>query len=223
MNTLKILTIKSIILAHKFGDLMHYLKLLKKIFLLGIFALFFNCDAIATCEAPKIEPMNCSDSYLINFILPQVVIPFNGVDPVIRISDAVKELVKLKRVNTRFYKLLTNENIRKILIHAGFNLDIVNTGNPFPLYEAARLGDSPMVTALIIAGVDINKQANKPGNIIHKKTALHTAVLSGHLAIIEQLILAGANVSIADAFGHIPEQYTSSQLVLNVLRQAPQN
>lgn len=62
------------------------------------------------------------------------------------------------------------------------------------LYEAARRGDAPAVTALLDKGADVNAKFR------YGSTALFKAAERGHVEVIKVLLARGADVTVKDTF-----------------------
>lgn len=160
-----------------------------------------------------------NDNFLLLHFFPQIINESSdlGKNTVQGICNALKKLTRLRTVCKRFNQLLTNENLRIILTTAGFDLNILNTGNLPPLYQAVQWYDATntsllnKIKLLIIAGANINQQVNRPRTIDHEKTALHLAYTFGYDNIAQILIKAGADTGIKDVCGFTAEDYKSLQ------------
>lgn len=63
--------------------------------------------------------------------------------------------------------------------------------DPAALHDASRNGDATAVADLIRRGVDVNAVSEKG------RTALHLAAREGHLAVVQQLLTAGATIDLS--------------------------
>lgn len=68
--------------------------------------------------------------------------------------------------------------------------------HPDLLHTAAGDGDGERVALIVSLGFDVNRMTSR--------TPLHEAALHGHLAIVRQLIAAGANAALRDPHHHAP-------------------
>src|SRR6185369_11552878 len=81
------------------------------------------------------------------------------------------------------------------LIAAGANVKLPNNYGVFPLLDASRTGDTPMIAALLKAGVNVNQFLSPDG-----ESPLMAASRTGKLDAVELLLKAGADPNAADNF-----------------------
>jgi ankyrin repeat protein len=97
-------------------------------------------------------------------------------------------------------------NDRKILKETGFEkLDV--------LMDAARHGDQKQLAALLAEGVNPNMQRSPD-----QETAMHFAVIQGHIEIVKQLLDASANPNITDKDGYTPLSFAASEGEKDILQ-----
>ena len=93
-----------------------------------------------------------------------------------------------------------DEVVSLLLQHgADPNQSTGSTASVFPLHRAAELGDVQSVVALLKAGADANAVSARDGT-----TALHAAVATGRVRIVQELISAGARPNVKDKTGLTP-------------------
>ena len=79
-------------------------------------------------------------------------------------------------------------NAIKNLIQLGADIDARNTGRT-PLYDAACLGLTSIVSDLIAAGASVEKMT------VHGGAPLHVAIIEGHRDVVEKLVKCGCNTT----------------------------
>ncbi|MGE5235517.1 MAG: ankyrin repeat domain-containing protein [Acidobacteriota bacterium] len=92
------------------------------------------------------------------------------------------------------------ERLAELLDHAPARVDEFAPDGFWPLGLAAFFGQHAAVEALIARGADINLKARNAVGV----AALHAAIAGGHLAIVETLVRAGADVNARQQGGYTP-------------------
>eukprot|EP01100_Stratorugosa_tubuloviscum_P001092 TRINITY_DN1244_c1_g1_i1.p1 TRINITY_DN1244_c1_g1~~TRINITY_DN1244_c1_g1_i1.p1 ORF type:complete len:155 (-),score=58.83 TRINITY_DN1244_c1_g1_i1:107-571(-) len=85
-----------------------------------------------------------------------------------------------------------------------------------PIHIAARAGQEEILDYIINRGGKINKKTYRNRNTESRKhqTCLHLAAENSHFGIVEYLISKGADKSIRDMNNKLPEELTTSRIVL---------
>ena len=139
-----------------------------------------------------------------------------------RVEQLLKEGAKPDKYlgeygRTALYRAAQNghNDIAKILIEAGANVNTQDNVGWTALYWAARNGHNDIVKILIEAGADVNIQESDGW------TALSRAAEKGHNDIAKILFIAGANVNKQDI--HMMLAQGQYDLVTEVLKKLPKN
>lgn len=130
------------------------------------------------------------------------------------ICEAARCLIKLRLVNTNLNKLLTDVNVRNILIYAGADLSILNKvfnqDGDTPLHSVVELGSVSLARLLVLCGADVNIQIKKKG-WSEAQTPLFIAVALSNGCMARFLISAGASICLCDSQGMTPLALAQSQ------------
>uniref|UniRef100_A0A182NEL8 ANK_REP_REGION domain-containing protein n=1 Tax=Anopheles dirus TaxID=7168 RepID=A0A182NEL8_9DIPT len=102
-----------------------------------------------------------------------------------------------------------HDHVVKILLHNGAFIDAVRCDGATALFKAAHKGHSAVVHELL-------KFRPNLGPLANGETALHAAVMFGHLPIVKQLIAAGSDATIANQDGYTPLQLARQQKLASV-------
>ncbi|EED23250.1 unc-44 ankyrin, putative [Talaromyces stipitatus ATCC 10500] len=95
---------------------------------------------------------------------------------------------------------LGNEEMVKLFLDQGGNVDERDALGYTPLVAAASSGNDKLLTLLIQQGADLNARGSRGG------TALHQASHVGHAGAVRILLKAGANPDVRDISGRTPLQ-----------------
>uniref|UniRef100_A0A182VUS2 Uncharacterized protein n=1 Tax=Anopheles minimus TaxID=112268 RepID=A0A182VUS2_9DIPT len=102
-----------------------------------------------------------------------------------------------------------HDHVVKILLHNGALVDAVRCDGATALFKAAHKGHSAVVHELLKFRPNLGKLANG-------ETALHAAVMFGHLPIVKQLVAAGSDYTIPNQDGYTPLQIARQQKFASV-------
>ncbi|ETN62064.1 hypothetical protein AND_006257 [Anopheles darlingi] len=102
-----------------------------------------------------------------------------------------------------------HDHIVKILLHHGAYVDAVRCDGATALFKAAHKGHSSVVHELL-------KHRPCLGLLENGETALHAAVMFGHLPIVKQLVGAGCDCGVKNQDGYTPLQLARQQQYASV-------
>ena len=94
--------------------------------------------------------------------------------------------------------------IIKVLAAHGGDINTTESLGRTPLIKAAISGFAEMASILTEKGADVSIKDTP-----YKRTALHFAVLYGHLDIVKHLIAKGASIDETDTYGRTPLYYAA--------------
>ena len=98
-----------------------------------------------------------------------------------------------------------NEEIVKLLISYGADVNAVNSQGETPLMQASS-GSSKLVEILLDNGADLNKRVSSGSS--EGATLLHSAAQAGNYDLIKSLLSKGFNINAKDNKGYTPLHYT---------------
>uniref|UniRef100_A0A182YFX8 ANK_REP_REGION domain-containing protein n=1 Tax=Anopheles stephensi TaxID=30069 RepID=A0A182YFX8_ANOST len=102
-----------------------------------------------------------------------------------------------------------HDHVVKILLHNGAVVDAVRCDGATALFKAAHKGHSAVVHELL-------KFRPNLGTLANGETALHAAVMFGHLPIVKQLVAAGSDCTVPNQDGYTPLQIARQQKFASV-------
>jgi len=102
-------------------------------------------------------------------------------------------------------KIRNYENVTKLLISNGADVNAKDKEGNSPLYYIAMNGNCKIAELLISNGADVNAKNTKG------ITPLHRAVKEGHTQIVEILLLEGADANIGKIQGMTPIKYAKKK------------
>ncbi len=105
----------------------------------------------------------------------------------------------------------TNNEMVKLLLDEGADVNAKDTGEITPLHDAAVNGDELIAETLLKAGANVNAAGGR-----QKDTALQIAAYRGHLGVVKVLLAHGANIYAVDTLGRTALQIALEQHHTNV-------
>lgn len=98
-----------------------------------------------------------------------------------------------------------HEEVVRVLLESGANVEDHNENGHTPLMEAASAGHVPVAKILLEHGAGINTHSNE-----FKESALTLACYKGHLEMVRFLLEAGADQV------HLPAIFFEKQCIINI-------
>ncbi len=170
---------------------------MKKNLLLISLALFFQIPSYVFCaKAPDFQLAPGLAEGEFEYAMAFSLILSDGpIDTPEKVLNAIKQLVRLRRVNKQLNLLLTSYYIAMVLRTAGANVNMVDECGNTALHKAAFNGYADCVKILLATGANINA-VNRDG-----RTAVQKAAKNGHADCVRMLLAVGADVDAVDRDG----------------------
>ena len=104
--------------------------------------------------------------------------------------------------------------LARLMLDAGADIEASQLDGVTPLYISAERGQMYMTRFLIKRGAKVDRPCTE-----QKRTPLHVASSMGHLAVIEALLMAGANLHAKNTLLQRPEEIIGTRKVLSVVER----
>ena len=104
-----------------------------------------------------------------------------------------------------------NGRVVEFLLQAGLDMNVRTPEGWTPLYVAARDGQAGAAKWLVFKGADLNAQSNLGATALTMVVTQPFETEKARLELLEYMLRRGADVNLADKYGHTPLYYAKVQ------------